>query len=97
MLGELDAGFRLGSRYRENTRALEEFLEQAYVQVDPITADVARRYGETFERLKRAGTPIPTNDIWIAAATFDRGAHLVTFDRDFAHVADLAHTVFTAA
>lgn len=95
-LGELEAGFRVGSRYRENRRGLEEFIREPYVQVLEVTADVARLYGEIFASLKRAGTPIPVNDIWIAAATLGCGAHLVTFDEDFARIDGLPHTLFPA-
>jgi tRNA(fMet)-specific endonuclease VapC len=36
--------------------------------------------------LRGAGTPLPTNDVWIAAATATTGATLLTFDEHFAHV-----------
>ena len=79
VLGELEAGFLLGQRTRENRVALSEFLEEPFVSVLPTTPEVARRYGEIFARLRKAGTPIPVNDIWIAAATVDCGGHLLTF------------------
>lgn len=97
VLGELEAGFRVGSRYAENRRTLEEFVQEAYVQVLDITVDVARRYGEVFAALRRAGTPIPVNDIWIAASTLSSGAHLITFDADFTKVEGLPHSFFGAA
>ena len=97
VLGELEAGFRLGSRLRENRRALDELLREPFVHVLDATPDVARRYGELFASLKRAATPIPVNDIWIAAATLDCGSHLVTFDEDFARIQGLPHTLFEAA
>ena len=97
VLGELEAGFRLGSRFRENRRALDELLREPFVHVLDLTPDVARRYGELFASLKRAATPIPVNDIWIAAATLDCGSHLVTFDEDFARIQGLPHTLFEAA
>lgn len=93
-IGELEAGFQVGRRYRENKRALEEFLREAYVQITDATAEVARRYGEVFAGLRRAGTPIPVNDIWIAAATLVAGAHLITLDTDFSRIEGLPHTVF---
>ena len=96
VLGELEAGFQLGTRYRENRRALEEFLREPYLQVLEVTADVARLYGDVFASLKRTGTPIPVNDIWIAAATLGCGAHLITFDEDFARIEGLPHTVYAA-
>lgn len=88
-LGELEAGFALGSRVDENRRALHDFLAEAFVAVVPVDEAVARRYGSVFVQLRRAGRPIPTNDIWIAAAALHVGAELITFDADFRHIADL--------
>lgn len=95
VLGELHAGFLVGQRRRENEVALRAFLAEPFVDVRPVDGEVSRRYGEIFAALRRAGTPIPTNDVWIAAVTQVAGAHLLTFDADFAHVPGLAHTVLT--
>jgi tRNA(fMet)-specific endonuclease VapC len=89
VVGELEAGFRLGSRYAENRRMLDEFLAEPFVVVQEITDPVARRYGQIFERLRRAGTPIPSNDIWIAACAIEADAELLTADSDFERVPDL--------
>lgn len=93
VLGELEAAFRLGRRTADNRARLEEFLHEDFVNVLPVTGDVARRYGELFVELRSAGTPIPVNDIWIAAATIDAGAELVTFDTDFQRIARLERTI----
>jgi len=95
VLGELEAAFRLGRRAADNRSKLEEFLDEDFVGVLPVTSDVARRYGALFAQLRVSGTPIPVNDIWIAAATIDAGAHLVTFDRDFERVATLERTLLS--
>jgi tRNA(fMet)-specific endonuclease VapC len=63
------------------------------VSVLEITRDVALRYGKIFAALRRAGTPIPTNDIWIAATALDAGSELVTFDSDFEYVDGLDCTL----
>jgi len=68
VLGELEAGFSLGRRERENQVLLAEFLAEPFVSVLPVTPSVARQYGRLFTDLRRAGTPIPINDVWIAAA-----------------------------
>ncbi|MGH2728835.1 MAG: type II toxin-antitoxin system VapC family toxin [Actinomycetota bacterium] len=94
VLGELEAGFRVGGRYLDNRRALEDFVEESYVQVTDVTRDVARRYGEVFARLRAAGTPVPINDIWIAAAALTGDAHLITFDEDFVRIEGLPHLLF---
>ena len=89
VIGELEAGFENGSRPLENRRALTDFLAESFVSTLDVTRSVARRYGEVFVALKRAGTPIPVNDIWIAAATLDCGGRLLTFDDDFRRVVGL--------
>jgi len=88
-LGELEAGFALGSRPDENRHMLRDFLDEPFVTVVPVDREVARRYGALFSALRRAGTPIPTNDIWIAATALHAGAQVVTFDADFTLVPDL--------
>jgi tRNA(fMet)-specific endonuclease VapC len=93
VLGELEAAFRKGARTADNRAKLEDFLDEDFVQVLPVTADVARGYGQLFAALRAAGTPIPVNDIWIAATAIDAGAHLLTFDRDFDHVTRLDRTI----
>lgn len=93
VLGELEAGFELGRRARENRMVLADFLDEPFVDVLPVTASVARRYGHVFAQLRRAGTPIPVNDVWIAATVLDCGGHLVTFDQHFAQVAGLDCTL----
>lgn len=93
VLGELEAGFELGSRALENRVALEQFLLEPFVDVLPASPTIARRYGEVFARLKRAGKPISVNDVWIAATTLDCGGHLLSFDHDFERVVGLPCTV----
>lgn len=93
VLGELEGGFELGTRGKENRVALRQFLDEPFVSVLETTSPVARRYGRLFARLRRAGTPIPTNDVWIAAVTEDCGAHLVTFDQHYRHVESLDCTI----
>ena len=92
-LGELEAGFQLGEGVRENRVALMAFLAEPFVSVAPTSVEVALRYGEICSQLRRAGTPIPTNDIWIAATTIDCGGQLLTFDQHFANVPGLRHTL----
>lgn len=97
VLGELEAGFLLGRRTAENRTALAEFLDEPFTSVIPVDERVARVYGQLFAELRRAGTPVPVNDIWIAAATIAAGAHLLTFDRDFDRLERLGHTCFDAS
>jgi tRNA(fMet)-specific endonuclease VapC len=93
VLGELHGAFELGSRGRENRVALSEFLSEPFVSVVPTSTAVARQYGRVYAALRRAGTSIPANDMWIAACAIDQGACLLTFDRDFDRVAALDRLV----
>lgn len=84
VLGELRAGFLRGSRNRENLRQLEEFL--AHPLVDELVVDslVAEHYALLWDELRRQGTPLPTNDVWIAACAARFGATVLTYDDHFA-------------
>jgi Predicted nucleic acid-binding protein, contains PIN domain len=83
VLGELFAGFGLGKHEKENRETLLRFLDLPAVEVVNIDAAIADRYGILVKILRKQGTPIPTNDIWIAAATLETGSRLVTYDAHF--------------
>ncbi len=83
VLGELWTGFLLGGGLRRNEVELREFLENPVVEVLEVDPDVARVYAEIVVELRKAGSPIPTNDIWIAAAAARAGATVLTFDSHF--------------
>lgn len=82
-LGELRTGFLLGSQAEENESSLREFLANPVVEELPVDGDVSRHYGEIVVDLRRAGTPIPTNDIWIAATAARFGALVLTYRGHF--------------
>ncbi len=90
VVGELLFGFRNGSRYEKNRKELEAFLENPYVAFVPVTYTTADRFGRIAAVLREAGTPIPTNDIWIAAHAMETGADLLSYDQHFQAVAGLA-------
>lgn len=84
VLGELEAGFRLGTRYTDNKSKLDAFLNHPVVKLLDITHQVAEIYGDIFTQQRLTGKPISTNDMWIASTTARAGATLVTFDKQFA-------------
>lgn len=86
VLGELHAGFELGTRRQQNREVLEAFLDQPGMSVISTTPNVAERYGRLVKQLRDSGTPIPTNDIWIAAAVLETGSRLLTYDAHFDQV-----------
>lgn len=85
-LGELRAGFLLGGRRERNETDLRDFLSNPVVEELEVDAEVSRHYAEIFVELRRAGTPIPTNDIWIAATAAREGALVVTYDPHFGRI-----------
>ncbi len=89
VLGELHAGFAIGSRTTTNERDLTRFLASSRVDVQPIDERTSVVYGSVFMQLRKRGTPIPSNDIWIAACALVAGTPLFTFDAHFAHVDQL--------
>jgi tRNA(fMet)-specific endonuclease VapC len=89
VLGELAAGFKGGSRESDNRRILEEFLRRPAVRTVDVSSATAEVFGVVKHQLKQAGTPIPINDVWIAAQAIESGAWLVTFDRHFTLVPGL--------
>ncbi len=89
VLGELHAGFRGGGRRVENEKILAGFLEKPGVSILLLTAETAQIFGEIKSGLKRAGTPIPINDLWLAAQAIETGRVLITLDAHFQRVPGL--------
>lgn len=83
VVGELIAGFRNGIHTRSNLEALEQFLEEPDIELAAMNFAIADRYGKIVTDLRKKGSPIPTNDIWIAAVALENGARLLTADRHF--------------
>ena len=83
VLGELSAGFRAGRKGRENKNILDRFMEKPGVEVLDATRETADVFGLAKHSLKNAGTPIPINDVWIAAQALETGSILVTYDAHF--------------
>ena len=93
VLGELEAGFELGRRARDNRHALGDFLDEPFVSVLAVTEVTVRHYARIFAALRRAGTPIPTNDVWIAASTMECNGCLLTFDGHYRQFVELEHVI----
>ncbi len=86
VLGELYAGFHIGSRTQKNIGELADFLGRSGVTLAEVDQSVAERYGQLIRSLQERGTPLPTHDVWIAAVALDWGARLLTFDTHFDRV-----------
>ena len=83
VLGELRAGFAAGGRRKENETELREFLDSPRVRVLTVNEEASEFYAAIYSSLRQAGSPIPSNDLWIAATAMQHGLHLVTSDRHF--------------
>ena len=97
VLGELRFGFLDGSRLHENRSQLERFLATPRVKVLEIGEETTWLFGEIATLLKRSGTPIQQNDVWIAALCKQHGYALATRDRGFRNVLGLSLFDFSEA
>ena len=91
-IGELLSGFKGGSREKENRLELNQFLDSPRVNIYVVDENTAEFYSAIITQLKRDGTPIPTNDIWIAATAFQHGLQLYTADKHFSSIPGLLLT-----
>jgi tRNA(fMet)-specific endonuclease VapC len=86
ILGELFSGFAYGNQEVQNLKLLSNFLESPRCVVLPIIQETAKRYAHIINALRKAGTPIPTNDAWIAATAMEHGLTVVTTDTHFSRI-----------
>jgi len=89
VLGELYAGFAGGRKERENKETLNRFLLKPAAKILNATAETAEVFGKVKQNLKKAGTPLPINDVWIAAHAIETGSTIITYDSHFKNVAGL--------
>ncbi|MDA3938681.1 MAG: type II toxin-antitoxin system VapC family toxin [Spirochaetia bacterium] len=89
VLGELYSGFQIGSLTEKNLTELDKFLSKPGISIIEINKDIALRYGFITKELRKQGTPIPTNDIWIASSAMDTGSILLSSDKHFKEVPGL--------
>jgi len=80
VLGELRAGFAVGSQGTHNEAALRRFFLKSGVGVLYANEQTTHHYAAVYRQLRKQGTPIPTNDMWIAALVLQHS--LVLFARD---------------
>jgi tRNA(fMet)-specific endonuclease VapC len=86
VIGELLAGFAIRSREKNNRKELSDFLNSDRCQIIVIDKNTAIYYARIYKILRQKGTPIPINDLWIAALAMQHGHILCTLDKHFQHI-----------
>ncbi len=97
VIGELWVGFLGGRQLQTNQRELLDFLANPMVEELPVDREVARIYAEILVALRAAGTPLPANDLWVAASAARAGATVVTYDGHFEAIHRAGSLILSAA
>ena len=89
VLAELRAGFACGTASRRNEGVLNTFLNRPRVACLFADEQTTFHYARIYRQLRAQGTPIPTNDIWIAALVQQHNLLLYSRDQHFDHLPQL--------
>jgi len=85
--GELLFGAKNSAKHEENEEKFRQFLQSCFIlNINSLVADT---YAEVRKSLKDKGTPLPENDIWIAATCLVNDLPLATHDKHFEKVEGL--------
>ena len=96
VLGELKAGFLMGRNEKRNRAILKDFLGSPRVIIVEIDEETSERYAVIVQSLRMKGTPIPTNDLWIAASAMQHGLKVLTAGKHYLEVAQIITEYFKA-
>jgi tRNA(fMet)-specific endonuclease VapC len=83
VLGELRAGFAAGGQGPRNEAVLRRFLLKPGVSLLYADEQTTHHYAAIYRQLRKQGTPIPTNDMWIAALVLQHSLVLCARDAHF--------------
>ena len=89
VLAEIKAGFYGGTEQHRNEILLQRLLGKSTVGVLLPDRETAEQYARLFVQLKRAGTPVPDNDLWIAGLALQHDLLLITRDQHFERIPQL--------
>lgn len=89
VLAEIRAGFQFGSLAASNERVLSQFLATPTVHPLLPNLQTVETYARLYTQLRKAGTPIPTNDLWIASLSLQHDLVLITRDKHFKNIPQL--------
>ena len=83
VVGELRAGFAVGNQGPRNEAVLRRFLLKPGVAILYADEQTTHHYANVYRQLRKQGTPIPTNDMWIAALVLQHSLVLCARDAHF--------------
>jgi tRNA(fMet)-specific endonuclease VapC len=83
VLGELRAGFARGTQGPQNEAFLRQFLFRPRTEILYADEQTTYHYANIYRQLRAQGTPIPTNDMWIAALALQHSLVLCARDAHF--------------
>ena len=87
VLAELQAGIAAGNNPQKNRPILDTFLKDKNITTSPgLVPEIITNYVEIYGYLRKKGTPISPNDLWIAAECMHLSMPLLTYDKDFDNV-----------
>ena len=87
VVAELRAGVAAGDNPTKNQPLLDAFLKDENLTASPgITPEAIPCYAQIYTYLRKQGTPISPNDLWIAAECMQLSLPLLTRDKDFGNV-----------
>ena len=89
VLAELYYGFKGGTKEKTNKGLLEKFIQKPTVTILNATSETSEIFAEIKHSLKKTGSPIPINDVWIASHSIETGSVLVTYDTHFKKIPGL--------
>jgi tRNA(fMet)-specific endonuclease VapC len=90
VVAELRAGFLCGTLARQNEKSLTLFLNSERVRVLLADEETTHHFARIFAQLRLQGTPIPVNDIWIAALAVQHDLLLFSRDGHFDYLPQVA-------
>ena len=89
VIGEIIYGFKNGSKESKNKLILDKFIQKSTVKILKASQETSEIFAIIKYNLKKSGTPIPINDVWIAAQALETGSVLVTYDKHFQKITNL--------
>lgn len=89
VVGELRAGFAVGNQGPHNEAVLRRFLMKPGVGILYAGEQTPHHYANVYRQLRKQGTPIPTNDMWIAALVLEHSLALCARDAHFDALAQI--------